>query len=240
MNNFNSAFLEKMKKKLDIELLGAAILDEKIPSEMKNQATALLPETKSIVVLGKEIFWEVVALLSPGKAAGEAEAGELFGPHSDYLNGRLTRAVYDLASFFHKEGYQCLPLPAAGCPTDQRFLKAIFSYKHAAQLAGLGVIGRHGLLITPQFGPRVRLACLLTSAEVEPSRPRGDNFCLDCAACIRACPAQALQMSKAEEQYAMNKFACRTYRQAGLTCSICLKTCAEVLEKNRKQMKADF
>lgn len=231
MNIFNSALLQKMKEKLEVELLGAASLNEKTPPEIRNQATSLLPEAKSVIVLGKEIFREIVALLSPSKAAGEAEGGELFGPHSDYLNSRLTRAVYDLANFFHKEGYHCLPLPAAGCPTDQRFLKALFSYKHAAQLTGLGIIGRHGLLITPQFGPRLRLACLLTSAEVEPSQPLPEDFCLDCAACIRACPAQALQMPKAGEQYAMNKFACRTYRQVGLTCSVCLKICAEVFDK---------
>ncbi len=234
MTNFNSTFRQEMQKKLDLELLGFAPLDEKTPEELRTQARSLLPQARSVVVLGKEIFKEIVALLSPSKAVGEAEPGELFGPHSEYLNGRLTRAAYDLANFFHREGFQCLPLPAAGCPTDQRFLKAIFSYKHAAQLAGLGVIGRHGLLITPQFGPRVRLACLLTNAPSEPSPPIQKNFCLDCAACIRACPAQALQIPKAGEQYAMNKFACRTYRQAGLTCSICLKTCAEVLRKAHK------
>lgn len=228
---FNSFFREEMKKKLELELLGFANLDEKTPLELKRQALALLPGSKSILVLGKEIFKEIVALLSPGKSAGEAEPGELFGPHSDYLNSRLTRAAYDLANFFRQEGYPALPLPAAGCPTDQRYLKAIFSYKHAAQLAGLGVIGRHGLLITPQFGPRVRLACLLTTAIVEPSPTFQENFCLDCMACIRACPAQALHLPKEGEQYAMNKFACRTYRQAGLTCSMCLKTCAEVLKK---------
>jgi len=232
---YDSTFRQKMREKLEVELLGVASIDEKTPPEIKNQAAALLPGAKSVIVLGKEIFPEVVALLSPTKAAGEAEGGELFGPHSDYLNSRLTRAVYELANFFRKEGYQCLPLPAAGCPTDQRFLRALFSYKHAAQLAGLGVIGRHGLLITPQFGPRVRLACLLTRAEVEPSPPWQENYCLDCAACIRACPAQALQMPQVGEQYVMNKFACRTYRQAGLTCSVCLRTCAEVLEKKGRR-----
>ncbi len=228
---FDAAFRQKMREKLEVELLGVASIDEKTPPEIKNQAAALLPGAKSVIVMGKEIFKEVVALLSPAKQVGEAEPGELFGPHSDFLNSRLTRAVYDLASFLHKEGYRCLPLPAAGCPTDQRFLKAIFSYKHAAQLAGLGVIGRHGLLITPQYGPRVRLACLLTDALWEPSPALPKNFCLNCAACISACPSQALQMPKNGELYTMNKFACRTYRQAGLTCSVCLKTCAEVLEK---------
>ena len=145
------------------------------------------------------------------------------------LNSRLTKAVYDLSGFFRKEGFKTLPLPAAGTPVDQRYLKAVFSFKDAAREAGLGSIGRHGLLLTPQFGPRVRLACLLTDAEVEPTPKKQKDYCVNCDACIRICPAQVLRPPKEGEIYSMNKFACRTYRQTGLTCSVCLKACVEVL-----------
>jgi len=229
MKKIDPNFLQEMKRKLDVNLLGVVSMENSNAQELKKQATSLLPGVQSVVVFGKEVFKEVVALLSPSKGVGEAEPAELFGPHSDYLNGRLTRAAYDLSALFRKEGYGSLPLPAAGCPTDQRFLKAVFSYKHAAQLAGLGTIGRHSLVITPDFGPRVRLACLLTEAPLEASPSLEKKYCLDCDACIRACPAQALQMPAPDEAYSMNKFACRTYRQAGLTCSVCLKTCDEAL-----------
>jgi len=229
MNKFGENFREEIKKKLGVELLGVASVDTSPSPELRNQALSLLPSAKSVAVLGKEIFKEVVTLLRPSKAAGEAEAGELLGPHSDYLNGRLTKAVYDLTEIFRQEGYRSLPLPAAGCPTDQRSLAAIFSYKHAAQLAGLGMMGRHSLLITPEYGPRVRLAGLLTEAPLEATFREQKDYCFNCQACIRECPAQALQVPPPGKAYAMNKFACRTYRQAGLTCSICMKTCAEVL-----------
>jgi hypothetical protein len=88
-------------------------------------------------VFGKEIYKEVVSLLKPSKEAGEAESGELLGAHSDYLNGRLTRAVHELATLFRKKGYRALPLPPVG-PSDQRFLTSLLSYKHVAALAGLG------------------------------------------------------------------------------------------------------
>lgn len=222
-------FLKEMKKKLDVDLLGVAPVETSTSPELKNQAYSLLPGAKSVVVLGKEVFQEVVALLGPSKSVGEAEPGELFGPHSDYVNSRLTKAVYDLAELFRKEGYRSLPLLAAGCPIDQRFLKAVFSYKHAAELAGLGTTGRHSLLITPEFGPRVRLACLLTDLSLEATSSDPKDYCINCEACIRACPAQALQVPGQGEAYSMNKFACRTYRQAGLTCSVCLKACDEAL-----------
>jgi epoxyqueuosine reductase QueG len=229
MRKFDQHFIQEMKNKLDVELIGVASVETSTSKELKDRATSLLPEVKSVIVVGKEIYKEVVALLEPSKGAGEAERGELLGPHTDYLNGRLTKAVYDLADLFRKEGYRSLPLPAAGCPTDQRSLIALFSYKHAAQLSGLGTIGRHSLLITPQYGPRVRLACLLTEISLEASPLVQKDYCIDCDACIRKCPAQALEVPRQGEAYSMNKFACRTYRQAGLTCSFCMKVCDKVL-----------
>lgn len=224
MKIFDRHFIQEMKSKLDVELIGVASVEKSTSKELKERATSLLPNAKSVVVLGKEIYKEVVSLLGPSKEAGEAERGELLGVHTDYLNGRLNRAVHELASFFKQEGYRSLPLPAVG-PTDQRFLTSLFSYKHAAQLAGLGTIGHHSLLITPEYGPRVRLACILTEASLEPSQLTNRDYCINCDACIRECPVQALEIPKQGEAYSMNKFACRTYRLAGLTCGVCMKVC---------------
>ncbi len=229
MEKFGRNFREEMKRKLDVELLGVASIEGSGSKELKERAASLLPGAKAVVVFGKEMQREIVALVRPSKGVGEADPGELLGPHGDYLNGRLTRAAYDLGALLRKEGYRSLPLPAAGCPMDQRSLTAIFSYKHAAELAGLGKMGRHSLLITPEFGPRVRLACLLTEAPLEASPAGQKNRCIDCDACIRACPAKALQVSGPGTSYSINAFACRTYRQSGLTCAVCLKACDEVL-----------
>ncbi len=187
MKHFDKHFIGEMKGKLDVEMIGVASVETSASKELKEKATSLLPGAKSVVVMGKEIYKEVVFLLKPSKQAGEAESGELMGAHADYLSGRLNRAIHELASLLRQEGYRSLPLPAVG-PTDQRYLTALFSYKHAAQLAGLGTIGRHSLLMTPEFGPRERLACLLTEASLEPSPVAHRDYCLNCDACIRECP----------------------------------------------------
>jgi len=229
MARFDKSFMAEMKKKLDVELLGVASVEKSGSKELKERATALLPGAKSVVVFGKEIFKEVVAVLGPSKEVGEGEPGEFFGPHTDYLNGRLTKAMYDLAALLRKEGHRCFPLPGAGGPVDQRHLVALFSFKHAAELAGLGTMGRHTILINPEYGPRVRLACLLTDAEMESSPISRKDPCINCDACIRACPAKALQVPEKGKAYSINAFACRAYRGTGLTCTVCMKACVDVL-----------
>jgi len=227
MKTFDRAFLQEMKKKLDVDLIGAASVDRS--PELKAKAAPFLPTAKSVVVFAKETYKEVVSLLGPSKETGEAELGEVLTVHANYIYGRLNRAVHDMAGIFHAEGHRSIPLCAApGFITDQRYLKALFSYKHAAQLAGLGTIGRNSLLITPEFGPRVRLACLLTEAPVEETPHGLKECCTKCAACIRVCPAQAIHVPESGQPYAMNTFACRAYRGAGLVCSVCLKACDEV------------
>jgi epoxyqueuosine reductase len=57
--------------------------------------------------------------------------------------------------------------------------------KDSAALAGLGVIGQNNLLVTPQFGPRLRLRALFMGAELEPTGPLTDFD--PCAACDRPC-----------------------------------------------------
>ncbi len=66
--------------------------------------------------------------------------------------------------------------------------------KDAAVLAGLGVIGKNNLLITPDFGPRVRLRALMIDADVEPTGPIDFAPCETCdMPCMRACPQGAFQ-----------------------------------------------
>jgi len=231
MEEFNRAFIDKWKKELDIELMGAALLGEESPKELREKAMALLPSARSVVVMGKELYQEVVSLLEPTRQAGEAEPGELLKVHTDYISGRLNRAVHEMSAHFRAKGFRSLPLPAK-IPTDERFLKALFSFKHAAYLAGLGTIGRHSLLITPEFGPRVRLACLLTEAPLDPSGVSAQEYCLKCDACVRACPARAIESRGPDGPYEVNGFACRAYRQAGMTCAVCMKACSEKIARH--------
>ncbi len=65
-------------------------------------------------------------------------------------------------------------------------------FKDAAVLAGLGCIGKNNLLITPEYGPRVRLRGMLLEAELETTGPLDYDPCKDCPEhCRKACPQEA-------------------------------------------------
>lgn len=67
--------------------------------------------------------------------------------------------------------------------------------KDAAVLAGLGIVGRNNLLLTPEWGPQVRLRCMLIQGDLQPTGPLAGFFpCKGCdAPCQDACPQNAFQ-----------------------------------------------
>ena len=101
------------------------------------------------------------------------------------INPQLDRLAYLAAKFLEQRGYRAYPFPAnlphvlkpsaeyPGGPGD-------ISHKHVAVACGLGRIGWHTLLITPQFGTRQKLVSIATTAHLEP-----DSLC-DVELCDRA------------------------------------------------------
>jgi ferredoxin len=101
-------------------------------------------------------------------------------------------------------------------------------------LAGLGEIGRIGILITEKFGPRVRLGLITTDLPLTPDAARSfgvQDFCKNCKKCATNCPAQAIPYGdKTEEngalKWVLNREGCyRFWRKAGTDCAMCLYVC---------------
>ncbi len=225
-NSAATAPLVEVMTKLDMDIFGAARLADVKETRLKEAAVRLLPGVKSVVVLGMELYPEILDLTSPGRTTGAPSMNDLYNNNTDFVSSRLTKSAYDLARASRRLGMKSLPLPAAGCPTDARFLEAVFSYKHAGEAAGMGEIGWHSLLITPEFGPRLRLSCCLTEAEFEPTTGEESLIdCKSCGLCIENCPSGALREPADGESYVMNKYACSSYRAAAGGCVECMKVC---------------
>lgn len=108
----------------------------------------------------------------------------------DLVNLRLDLAASRLSSMLQRDGYRALPVPASR-RVDQERICAIFSHKIAAHLAGLGWIGKSCLLVTPEIGPRVRWATVLTDAPLKVTGHPLDDRCGTCVECVEICPVKA-------------------------------------------------
>lgn len=211
--------------KLDVDLASIVALSHAKGSRIEKAALDLLPAARSVVVVAMRIYSEVLDHARSQKTAGAASFNDMLDRHMEYLGGRTTKAAYDVARVSHSHGLKALPLPSVGCPIDARFLTAVFSYKHAGLMSGLGYIGRSSLLVTPGHGPRVRLACCLTEAVLEPTSASTPDACDGCHICIENCPAGALSAPQPGEAYALNKFACSAFRSAAGGCAECMRLC---------------
>lgn len=102
-----------------------------------------------------------------------------------------------------------------------------------AEDAGLGEIGRHGLLLTPAFGGRQRIGVVTTDLELIPDNAKPFNlneFCDHCGRCIRTCPGKAIPTQRKEingvSRYQIDQESCYTrWRSLGTDCGICLSSC---------------
>jgi len=75
--------------------------------------------------------------------------------------------------------------------------------KDAAVFAGLGIIGKNNLLITPKYGPRVRLRAMIITEDLPSTGTISFDPCTDCdISCRKVCHPNALENKIfTEEQY---------------------------------------
>lgn len=108
----------------------------------------------------------------------------------DVVNLRLDRAASRIGSRLQRAGHRVLPVPASRI-LDQDKLCGSFPHKLGAHLAGLGWIGKSCLLVTPDNGPRVRWATVLTDAPLTVTGGPMEERCDTCEECVTACPVNA-------------------------------------------------
>lgn len=152
-------------------------------------------------------------------------------------NRILDEIAFRTALTLQNDGFYSLPIPASQV-LDKEELRGAISHKAVARMAGLGWQGKNLLLITPQYGSRVRLVTVLTKAPLKPDvAPR--NRCGNCMLCRDACPAGAIKGITTDDHYKdrdealyfsrcaeklMREFA--TIPEIGFSiCGVCIKVC---------------
>lgn len=141
----------------------------------------------------------IAMALPKGSLAAVAE-GPTFAYYAAYqsINIALNRAAQALESWLRKQGYaaQAFAATVAAEELDSDLGKDLIApvqHKTVATRAGLGWIGKSGLLITRRHGPRVRLASVFTTMPLPVAVPIESSECGGCTCCVRACPASAIK-----------------------------------------------
>lgn len=104
-----------------------------------------------------------------------------------------------------------------------------------ARDAGLGEIGRMGILMTPGLGPRVRLGIVTTDLPLLPDRRMDGgpmlDFCTVCDKCAHNCPSQAIPQGDRREdeqglRWKLDEDRCFQYWNViGTDCGVCMAVC---------------
>jgi epoxyqueuosine reductase len=137
---------------------------------------------------------------------------------------RGTRASYALANWIRSQGYNANAYPGPMASALLLIPPAIAS--------GLGELGKHGSIISRQFGSGVRLAGVTTDMPLiatAPDRFGADEFCGSCQICTRECPPDAIadhkQMVRGVERWYVDFDKCIPYFAEAASCGICIAVC---------------
>ena len=104
-----------------------------------------------------------------------------------------------------------------------------------AKDAGLGELGRMGLLMTPKYGPRVRIAVVTTDISIIPDKRKFDpsviDFCNNCKKCAINCPVKAISFDDRKiingvKRWQINQESCFGFwTKCGTDCGRCMSVC---------------
>lgn len=120
----------------------------------------------------------------------------LYGIHRSYHTAyrKLDEIALGLCNFIEAQGrFRAIMIPSyAPMVFHGAEPWGLLSLKHAAVNAGLGAFGRSGLMYSPVYGARLRLAAVVTDAELPGDPLMTDDPCPpNCSACQKACPPKA-------------------------------------------------
>jgi epoxyqueuosine reductase QueG len=189
-----------LAKGADLVGFGSVDLMEGAPDIMKPKR--YLPDARSMISIGMAINEASCDLIA--RSVQESSVPASYHSYQRFtltlINPQLDRLAYHGAKFLERRGFRAYPFPAniphllkpselyPGGPGD-------ISHKHVAVACGLGHIGWHTLLMTPEFSTRQKLTSIVTNAPLRPDPIRDEQLCDPEACgfqCSHACPTGAI------------------------------------------------
>ena len=206
--------IEEYARSLGAEIYGVASAEkyqELFPR--KPQPSKFVEGAKSVIIVGLPFSREIMetvakpwlaeihrkgaddaALDQRGSQQPPAGAERYYmGPENVMLTHEVSMIAYKLAMRLHRQGHRAFYFP--NVLTEPRFKTAPFYFLPAMYVAGLGQLGMNCSIITPQYGPRIRVTAVITDLELPAGTPMAEMLfpgCKTCLECVKRCPSKAI------------------------------------------------
>ncbi len=221
----DSEFFSALRQRLLYEGLcevGCSRIDETVPPDLARYHYAITLMYRLSDAIVDEI---------------EASPTYAYFQHYRAANALLDRCALIACEMLRREGAAAYPIAASQSVHDRGDkYTGIYQHKSAATAAGLGWIGKSALFVSPEYGPRVRLATVLTDMELPCAAEPMESRCGDCDLCVKACPSGAVlgrnyvRGMKRDEIFDAEK--CSQHMKKafghigrGAVCGLCMRAC---------------
>ncbi|MEO0035691.1 MAG: Epoxyqueuosine reductase [Pseudomonadota bacterium] len=211
---------------LGADLVGFAPVERwaeigEVPPDYRPEA--IFPGARSVIVVGVPMLLPVI------ESTPSINYQEMY----DTSNRLLDEIAYRLATGLNRQGYPTLCLPRDGYASLEALLInpfGSFSHTYAAKYAGLGTVGVSRNLLVPEYGPRLRLNSVITSAEIPPDPLLAEELCTKCGLCEKTCPARAIRTRDDGILGDLDKDECTRHHivlrdEGHWPCGTCAKVC---------------
>lgn len=220
-----SSLIKAKARELGADLCGIASVDRFAGIPAISNPLSIMPEAKSVIVVA-------VRFLSGTLGVNSSIPYTIV---RNVLSRRIDEMTVRLAEYIEDGGYRALPVGAIEpCNYDRESSRKVglLSLKYAASRAGLGVIGKNTLLLTPEYGNMVWLGAVISSVDAEADEILTSSPCVDkCRICIDECPVGAI-----DGGLFMDQEKCRQYafgEEGGgewrIKCNRCRAKCPHAL-----------
>ena len=202
--------IKEEAKRMGADIVGIGSIDRWSTAPIQMDPKQIMPRAKSIICLGFRVM--------RGSLRG-IEEGTYFSNYSSMGYGGITylympMTIINLSKMIEDAGYEAVPM---GHQSDWRAIDGLgylrdqsrpvapgkaapdvmINLRIAAFLCGVGEIGYSKMLLTPEFGPRVRVGIIITELELEPDPIiEPGTLCNRCMACVRECPGGCIPADK--------------------------------------------
>ncbi len=205
MKTLTAKMVKKFAKEAGADLVGVGSMDRFEGAPPQWDPRAVLPEAKSMIGLAFRIHrgllrgYEEGTYFGSYPSMGYANINDVWGPTVLRQLGSFIEDHGHESIIFNNSairyGFQAGRPVAPGKPKPDVFLH----FRIAGMICGLGEIGYSNVFLTPEFGPRQRLAFIMTDAELEPDPIFPGGLCDRCMLCVKECPGKAISKDKLDE-----------------------------------------